>query len=330
MTFAQGILAATCVCLLGAGPAHADEPAAPPESPTAPASAPAAAAVAAPRRAADERLLLTPTERTLPRHRLVISNDEVLLFRFGFGLTERLQMDVMAGGLPGAAGGILPAPGLFAGAGAGLIGALDLGLKYRILQEDGWLPGLALSYDLVDVFGAGIGVGGAAGGGGAAAGVGVATANAQFNLFSAAAGWHLGSDSHVTLGVRALDNHHFLPQSAQFSAVASGSSGTGTANATATIDRLPLHVQPFLGLEQILGPHSALMGEFFPATAVQDLSGSVGARWLLGRDKPWLFLPLHKLRVRVDLAAVLFGVRDTNGQLRLGMLPWFGLGFYTL
>ncbi|MBI5609625.1 MAG: hypothetical protein HY902_12205 [Deltaproteobacteria bacterium] len=310
-----------CWCLLGPGVALAEEPAPPVDAPSAP--------PAAPRRAADERLLLTPTERTLPRHRLVISNDEILLFRFGFGITERLQLDVMAGGLPGAAGGILPAHGLFAGAGAGLIGALDLGLKYHVLDEDGILPGLALSYDLIDVFGAGIGVGAAAGGG-AAAGVGIATANAQFNLFSAVAGWHLGAASHVTLGVRALDNHHFLPQSARFDAVAAGSSGTGSASASATIDRLPLQVQPIVGLEQVLGRHSALMGEFFPAGAVEDLSGTFGVRWLLGRDKPWLFLPLHKLRVRLDLAGVLFAARDSTGKLGLAGLPWLGLGFYTL
>lgn len=325
MHLAQVVLAVASACLLGSVAAHADEAVAPAGAPSESTAAPAAN----PRRAADERLLLTPTERTLPRHRLVISNDEILLFRFGFGLTDRLQMDLMAGGLPGAAGGILPAHGLFAGAGAGLIGALDLGFKYRVLDEDGWIPGLALSYDLIDVFGAGIGVG-AAVGGGAAAGVGIATANAQFNLFSAAAGWHLGSASHLTLGVRALDNHHFLPQSARFDAVAAGSSGSGSASASTTIDRLPLQVQTFVGLEQVLGPHSALMGEFFPAGAVQDLSGSVGVRWLLGRDKPWLFLPLHKLRVRVDLAGVLFGARDSTGKLGLAMLPWLGLGFYTL
>lgn len=314
------LLAAALACQLLATAAHADD---------APAAVTPTTDEVAPRRAADERLLLTPTERTLPRHRLVLSNDEVLLFRLGFGLTDRLQLDLLAGGLPGAAGGLLPAGGLIAGAGAGLIGTLALGLKYRILDEDGGVPGLALSYDLVDVFGAGIGVGAAAGGGGGAAGVGVATANAQFNLFSLVAGWHLGSSSRLTLGARVLDNHHFLPQSAQFSAVASGSGGAGTASTGTTIDRFPTVIQAWLGGEHALGPHSALMAEFFPGVRAQDLSGSFGARWLLGRDTPWLFLPLHKLRVRVDLAAVLFAVRDNTGKLGVGALPWLGLGFYS-
>ncbi len=291
---------------------------------------PLAVTESAPRRAADERLLLTPTERTLPRHRLVISNDEILLFRFGFGITDRLQMDLVAGGLPGAAGGVVPAAGLFAGAGAGLIGALDLGFKYRILSENGAVPGIALGYDLIDAFGAGIGVGAAAGGGGGGAGVGLATANAQFNLFSAVAGWHWAG-THLTLGARLLDNHHFLPQSAHFSAVGTGSAGAAAGSSSETIDRFPLYTQTFVGLEQVLGPHSALMGEVFPATKLQDLAGTFGARWLLGRDKPWLFLPLHKLRVRIDAAMPLFAARDTTTH-RLGPagVPWLGLGFYTL
>ncbi len=259
------------------------------------------------RRAADERLFLIPTPLTLEKGEWFISDDELLLLRAGVGVSRRVQLDIWAGGLP------LYGP-LGAGAGAVFLGVVDLGVKVAVLQESARLPGLSLSYDFLNVFGAGAaGTALPVGGGGLVVGAGAG--NAQFNLFTAVASKHF-ADTQVVLGTYLLDNHHILPQEAVFA--------TPDGATTQPIDRVPLQVQPFLGIEQVLGPHSALAVECLPRDTVRGSKASAGVRWLLGWSAPRGPLALDRIRFRVDLAAVVGEV--SSGSVLVA--PWLGLGMY--
>jgi hypothetical protein len=280
----------------------------------------------APRRAADERLFLSPTPDTLPPGHFVVSNDEVLLFRLGVGLTHRLQLDLWLGGFPLAGAGVIPVHGVLAGgAGAGLVGVFDIGLKVRLLDEDATAPGIAFSYDLLDAFGAGVGVAGAVLDGTAPAGAGgavVGGVSAQFNVFSLTVGKHFGS-THVVA---------FLPQSAGFAA-GGATTGTGASTSGGTpIGRFPTTFSGFLAAEQVLGDHSALAVELAPGRTLADSSAVTGARWLVGFDEPVLFLPLNRLRLRLDLAFVwsVSAPTDVSPRSQVTFFPWLGIGFYTI
>ena len=302
-----------------------------------------------PRRAADERLLLTPTAQTLERGEVVVSDDEVLLARVGVGLSRRLQLDLLAGGLPipAAVGGGAASHAVVAGgAGGGLVlGFWDLGLKVRVWDEDAWMPGIAASYDLLDLFGlaaGGVGVvflGDGAGGGGFGA---VGGANAQFNLFTLVAAKHFGP-AQITLGAFVLDNHHFLPQSAAFQAICAGAVAGGSGGAAGAADcgsgsarlpRLPLRTKLFTGAELVLGPHSSLMAESFWANPIRDSFVTTGARWLLGANRPWGPFALDRVRFRLDVAVLWFYEAAQGGMNPRGAhvlwLPWLGVGGYFL
>jgi hypothetical protein len=302
------------------------------------------------RRAADERLLLTPTPLTLEAGEFVVSDDELILARIGTGLSRRVQLDLWAGGFP------IPGAGATGGAGHGLIGVgaagaivlgfFDLGLKVRLLDETRVLPAVAVAYDLLDVFGLGAGgaglvvFGNGAGGGGFGV---VAGANAQFNLLTAVAGKHFGP-VHVTAGTYVLDNHHYLPQSAAFQAgcggaATDGSGGTAGAipcgSGYARLGRLPTQVQPFVGSEVVLGPHSAIMADWLIGDPLASSVASTGVRWLLGGSRPRGVLALDRVRFRIDLAAVwLFESADHQSSMQHGAralpLPWAGVGLYFL
>jgi hypothetical protein len=302
------------------------------------------------RRAADERLVLTPTPLTLAPGELAISDDELLIVRLGVGLSHRLQLDLLTGGIPvpGAAGGAIAGPAIFAGGAAGgvILGFFDVGLKLRLLDETARVPGLSVSYDMLDLFG--LGAGGAGiliardGAGGVGYGV-VAGANAQFNLVTLTAGKHFGP-FQLTLGTWLLDNHHYLPQTAAFQGgcAAAGASPSGAAagaidcgSGSAQIPRLPLQVQPFAGGELVLGEHSALMAEALLEQHVQNTMVTTGARWLLGARHPHGPLALDRVRVRLDLAALWFYQPADNGGsrphgARVLPLPWLGIGVYVL
>jgi hypothetical protein len=301
------------------------------------------------RRAADERLVLTPTPLTLAPGELVVSDDELLIVRLGVGLSRRLQLDLLTGGvpIPGAAGGALAGPAIVAGGAAGgvILGFMDVGLKLRVLDETARAPGLSVSYDMLDLFG--LGAGGAGlliardGAGGVGYGV-VAGANAQFNLVTLVAGKHFGP-FQLTLGTWLLDNHHYLPQTAAFQGgcAAVGASPSGAAagaidcgSGSAQLPRLPLQVQPFAGGELVLGEHSALMMEALLEQHVQNTLVTTGARWLLGARHPRGPLALDRVRVRLDLAALWFYVPAQQGMHPHGAkvlpLPWLGLGVYVL
>ena len=302
-----------------------------------------------PRRAADERLVLTPTPLTLAPGELVVSDDELLLARVGVGISHRLQLDAWAGGvpIPGAAGGGFVGPALVAGGAGGVVvlGFFDVGLKLRVLDETARLPGLAIAYDMLDLFGLGAGGAGVLiardGAGGAGFGV-VAGANAQFNLLTVVTGKHLGR-VQLTLGTWVLDNHHYLPQSAAFqgACVAAGASPSGAGggaiscgSGSARLSRLPLRAQPFAAVEVVLGAHASLMSEILPEARLQDTMVTTGARWALGAAHPHGPFALDRVRVRLDVAALWFYVPASGGMHPQGAkvlpLPWLGLGIYIL
>lgn len=289
------------------------------------------------RRAADERLLIAPTPNTLRAGSIFISNDELLLFRAGIGVSKRVQLHGWLGGLgiPLAGGFALPlihAVAAGGGAGLALMGVVDLGVKVRVLDETAKLPGVAVGYDFLDLFGGVLGTGAlvlAGNGGAAIGGVGGAAANLQFNLFSLSASKHFGR-THVVAGAYLLDNHHFIPQVATIAAAGGTTGGTGTSGTETTVlERVPLQFLPFAAVEQVLGPHSALMFELFPRAPFRDTFGSSGVRWLLGKREPSGFLALDRIRARVDLSAVWVYLPGKNGRSGLVMpLPWLGLGLY--
>lgn len=295
------------------------------------------------RRAADERLFLTPTPLTLEPGELVLSNDELLLFRAGVGLGRRVQFDVWAGGLPIPAAGGVPlylvhVVGGAGGAGLGVLGTVDLGLKLKLLDESRYVPGVSVSYDFLNLLGGAVGGGGLVllGNGVLAQGAaGAAGANVQFNLFSAVVGKHFGG-FQLTAGAYVLDNHHLIPQKAGFVVSTDGGAGGGSGGESTTLERFPTQVQAFVGAQYVLGSHSELAAEFFPRKPFKESFGTTGVRWLLGSDRPSGPFALDRVRVRIDLAALWVYLPETqrqNGDPSGGFpfpLPWVGLGLYKL
>ncbi len=300
------------------------------------------------RRASDERFLLTPSAQTLAPGEIVISDDEVLLARLGVGLSKHLQLDFWTGGfpIPAAVGGTTgDGHAIISGGAAGVVvlGFFDLGLKLRLLDETPQIPGVAIAYDMLDVFGLGAGgvgavlIGGGVGGGGIGV---VAGSNAQFNLVTVTAGKHFGS-VQVSGGTYLLDNHHFLTQSAGFqsgcaAAEVAPSGVDGGAidcpSGSTSLPRLPLQILPYLSGEFVFGPHVSLISE---ALLKDDLASSLfttGARCLLGWEHPHGPLALDRIRLRFDVAA-LWRYREAQGGAHpkgaaMLPLPWIGLGLY--
>lgn len=291
------------------------------------------------RRAADERLFFTPTALTLEPGEVVLSNDELLLFRLGVGLGRRVQLDFWGGGLPIPAAGAAPLPvGVVGGAGVGVLAALDVGLKVKLLEEGRYSPGVALSYDFLDLFAGGVGAGGFVffgHGVGAVGAVGAAAANLQLNLFSAVVGKHVG-DFHFTVGTYVVDNHHLIPQGAVVTltgaGVGDGAVGTGENTEATRLERLPTQVQPFVGAQYVIGPHSEVAAEFFPRLPFSQSVLTTGVRWLLGSSAPPTGpLATDRLRVRLDLAALwVFVPADSRSGAFAVPLPWLGVGLYKL
>ena len=302
-----------------------------------------------PRRGADERLFFTPTARTLPAGAFAISDDEALLVRAAYGITRRLQMDLWLGGLPipAVGGGALPLPGaIIAGGGGGgaLFGIFDLGVKFVALEETATRPGIAISYDMLDVWGAAIGGGGGVGIGGGGLGgagfVGVAGANAQFNLFTVVAAKHFDTGTQITLGGWLLDNHAFLPQSARFTAACgvAGSTGTSSGAAMTTcsnseeLPRLPVQLQAFFGIEQAFNESWSAAVEVLPRYPLGNTMWTTGVRWLPSGSGPAGFVALDRVKARVDLALawmILEKNPDAGRQSASPVyFPWVGVGLY--
>jgi hypothetical protein len=293
------------------------------------------------RRAGDERLFFTPTANTRRAGSFFVSNDELLLFRLGVGLGSRVQLDFWAGGLPIPAAGAMVLPpfhmvGVAGGAGLLLGGMVDLGLKVRVVDEGRYVPAIALSYDLLDVFVAGIG-GGAllALGNDVAAGVaaGAGGLNLQFNVFTLTATKHLGH-AQVSLGSYLLDNHHWLPQSASVVGVAAGGTTQGggiTADTqTVPLPMLPVQLQPFASLEYRFGPRFSLATELLPRLPIAQSMISTGARWLLGPTESLGPIAVDRIRFKIDVSMLWFLLppsAEHAGYLP-GYVPWVGLGVY--
>jgi hypothetical protein len=277
-------------------------------------------------RAGDERLVLNPTAKLMPGGTVTVSNDELLLFRLAVGLHDRVQADIWAGALPLAVGGAVPFGILaaVAGGGVGVVGAVSLGLKFAILHEDATLPAVSVSYDMLNIFGAAVGAAGFATPGGVAPlGAATASANAQFNHVLVSVGKHLTPDTLLTGGLRVLDNHHFISQTAQFSTTFDGASA-------GALERHPTSVAFWLAAQHRLGPHSALSLELMPNTSdLVESNAVLGVRWVLGAKSAWHGIPIQHLKLRIDAAAVLVGGRDvdTNSPFVLP-LPWLGIGLH--
>lgn len=290
------------------------------------------------RRVLDDRFVLTPTAQTLEPGAFVLSNDEALLFRAAIGIHRRVQLNFWLGGfgVPFGGGFVLPAIHLIGAGGGGgiaLVGAVDVGLKFRILDEGEYVPGLAVSYDMTNCFGAIFGAGalvlGGKGGGAIAAAAGLATANVQLNVFNATVAKHFGP-VQVTAGAYVIDNHHWLPQQAVITtgvaAVSNGVVGAASNDST-PIPRIPTQVQPYAAAEWVLGPHSALLFEFLPRLPFEETMVTTGARWQLGWTEPAGPIARDRIRFRIDLAGIWVYLPKSNrsGPL-VAPLPWLGLG----
>ncbi len=280
------------------------------------------------RRAFDDRIFFASTPLTLQQGEFVFSDDEVLLARVAVGLTRRVQLNTWFGGFGMPAAGAAPLAffGAVAGAGIGLVGLMDVGLKVNLLDETATLPGVAVSYDVLDLFGGFAAVGGAvAFGGGGVAAVPVAGgggANLQFNLLSLSVGKHFGA-TQLVAGSYLLDNHHFLPQGVGEGAVLLGGSSQ-------QIPRFPTVAQPFVAVEHVVGPRFSFAAEVFPRYPWRETFGTTGGRWNLGWSQPKGFLALDRVRFRVDLAAlILYFPPNAEAGRKNGAImpePWLGLG----
>jgi hypothetical protein len=302
-----------------------------------------------PRRGADERLFFTPTARTLPNGAFAISDDEALLFRAAYGLSRRWQIDAWLGGIPVPAvgGAVLPLPGAILAAGGGggaLFGLFDLGVKFVALDETNKFPGIAISYDLLDVFGAAIGGAGGVGIGGGGAGgvgfVGTGGTNAQFNLLTLVAGKHFETGTQVTLGGWLLDNHAFLPQKTSFVAACVGAGTSGNTSGAGIIPcsgstptpHLPVQLQGFFAVEQVFSEHWSAAVEVMPTYPIASTKWTTGVRWLPSGDAPAGFVALDRIKARVDFALV-WMILDADPQAGRDhatpvYFPWVGVGLY--
>lgn len=292
------------------------------------------------RRTLDDRLFLTPTAATMEPGSFAITNDEALLFRVGWGIHRRVQLNFMLGGFGVPFGGAVAIPaihviGVGGGGGIALVGVVDVGLKFLILDEGRYAPGITASYDMMNVFGAVFGAGalvlGGAGGGAIAAAAGIASVNVQLNVFNVTVAKHFGP-VQITAGTYLFDNHNWLPQNATVTVgvgLAGSNGGTGgTIDSSATpIPRIPTQVQPYAGFEWVLGPHSALLAEFLPRLPFEETMVTTGARWQLGWDEPVGPVARDRIRFRIDVAGIWVYLPKTQKNDALILpLPWVGLG----
>lgn len=284
------------------------------------------------RRIGDERLLLTTTPNLIPPGEWVLSNDEAFVFHLGGGLSDWLQSDLTLGALPvpvAAAGAIAGGEGIAAGgvAGFGLVGVLSLGAKVKVLEEGPFWPGIAASYDMVNVWGGALGAGGVVllGKGVGAAGAGGAAAlNLQFNLLTASAAKHFFDWLQVGTGLYVLDNHHFIPQTTTFAVADTfGNSATGSIRIT---HRFPTVTVPWISAEAAAGDHVRFVSEYLFSPGNGWLS--LGARTLLYRTRFGLARAGH-VAVKLDTAVLFTRYWDTHrARERTVALPWLGLAFY--
>lgn len=284
------------------------------------------------RRVADERLLLTSTPNLIPPGEWVLSNDEALVFHLGRGIREWLQADVTLGALPvpvAAAGAIAGGGGVAAGgvAGFGVIGVLNLGVKVKVLEEGPAWPGVAASYDMVNVWGGALGGGGVAllgKGVAAAAAGGAAGFNLQFNLLTASVAKHFRDWLQVGAGLYVLDNHNFIPQSKGF--YVADTFGDSASSTSRTTDRVPTIAVPWLSVEAAAGNHVRFMSEYLISPGSDWFV--LGMRTLVYRTRFGLARTGH-VAAKLD-TAVLFTryTEHDTGERKIAPLPWLGVSLY--
>jgi hypothetical protein len=86
-------------------------------------------------------------------------------------------------------------------------------------------------------------------------------------------------------------------------------------------------VQPYAGLEGVLGPHSALLAEFLPRIPFEETMVTTGARWQLGWDEPVGPIARDRIRFRIDVAGIwVYLPKTSSNEALLLPLPWVGLG----
>lgn len=284
----------------------------------------------------DDRFFLTPTASTMEPGSFAITNDEALMFRVSAGLHRRVQLNFLLGGFGVPFGGAIAIPaihviGVAGGGGIGLVGVVDVGLKFLVLDEGRYWPGISASYDMMNVFGAVFGAGalviGGAGGGAIAAAAGIATANVQFNVFNLTVAKHFGP-VQVTAGTYVFDNHNWLPQSANITVGAGLVGAGGTVDTSSTpIPRVPTMVQPYAGFQWVLGPHSELIAELLPRIPIEETMLTTGARWQLGWEEPVGPIARDRIRFRIDVAGVwVYLPKRGKYDAMVLPLPWLGVG----
>jgi hypothetical protein len=278
------------------------------------------------RRAGDERYLLMPSARLLDPGELVLSDDELLLFHLGAGITRWLQVDLGLGGLPLPGAGAIPIIGHGVGAagaaGILVLGAVDVGFRIRVLEEGQYWPGIAVGYDMLDAFAAGLGGAGiffAGNGIGAIAGGAVAGVNVQLNIFTAMANKRVGAFD-FGVGTAVFDNHHFLPQAAGFAA---GIPIVAVDSSSKDLDRMPTVIIPFASVEATPWEWLHFIQEFLPQQPLANSFGSTTARIVWGPSA------LSPLRLKLDLSFV-EAYNSDDKHPGLVPLPWLGAGVYWL
>ncbi|HEX4621034.1 MAG TPA: hypothetical protein VH208_05635 [Myxococcaceae bacterium] len=287
------------------------------------------------RRAGDERLFLVPTPLTLAPGEWVLSSQELFIARAAVGVSKRLELDAWVGGVPlqvmAGTLGVFPHQIQATGAGGILFaGAFDLGLKLHAVEEGPLLPGISLSYDMLDVFGGAVGSGaGISIGDGviAQAGAGGGVNNLQFNVFTATAGKHFGNTQLIG-GAYFVDNHHFLPQAEVF-ALQEGAGPAGTSSANAReLPMVPFQTIPFGAVEHVMGPHTTLVAELLPRKPWWDSVATTGVRWRIGFDRPLGPLALDRFRLTLDLAGVWAFIPTSEQSGFVAPMPYLGAGLY--
>ena len=302
------------------------------------------------RRAADERLVLTPTPLTLEAGEVVVSDDELLLARIGTGLSRRVQLDLWAGGVP------IPGAGAtgFAGhaivgvgaAGAVVLGFFDLGLKVRVLDETRVLPAVAVAYHSARRLRPGRG---------RRRPRAVRQRRGRRRIRRGRRRQRAVQFDHrrrrQALRSRADHRRNLRARQPPLPAAIRRVPGRLRRRRHRRIQHhgrrdplrfrlraprpLPTQVQPFVGTEVVLGPHSAIMADWLIGDPLASSVASTGVRWLLGGSRPRGVLAVDRVRFRIDLAAVwLFESADHQDSMQHGAralpLPWAGVGFYFL
>jgi hypothetical protein len=276
------------------------------------------------RSAGDERFILSSSALTLEPGEIVLADDELLLLRFGVGLSRRVELDAGLGGFVVPAAGAVPIPplGIAGAAGGAVLAAFDLGVKVRLVDEDSRWPGIAASYDLLDLFGGALG-GAAFVGYGIAAGAAAGVLNVQLNLLQLDVNKHFGDQLQVGGSLVLVDNHHILPQGVAFALAAATLMGGGVTGGASTIDRIPDALFPVFNVEWAFWPWFRVMQELSPGFQWNKRFGATGVRLVLSPDEDGRWIAWSHVRVKVDLA-----ILEAHGGAQWDAIPWLGVGLY--